>query len=40
LIKAYNGSHTDDVKNKAMQEITGDNTKKYSAVEYNKLTPD
>ena len=40
LIKAYNDSHTADVKNKAMQEITGDNTKKYSAVEYNKLTPD
>lgn len=40
LIKAYNDSHTADVKNKAMQEITGDNTKKYSAVEYNRLTPD
>lgn len=40
LIKAYNDSHTTDVKNKAMQEITGDNTKKYSAVEYNRLTPD
>ena len=40
LIKAYNDSHTADVKNKAMQEITGDNTKKYSAVEYNKLTSD
>lgn len=40
LIKAYNDSHTTNVKNKAMQEITGDNTKKYSAVEYNKLTPD
>lgn len=40
LIKAYNDSHTADVKNKAMQEITGDNTKKYSAVEYNRLTSD
>lgn len=40
LIKAYNDSHTADVKNKAMQEITGDDTKKYSAVEYNRLTPD